>query len=133
MAAQFGRLEQADNAVFAIIAGVADHLAGAQARDAFGQERGFRAGDVLDRDLFQNRKLRAEARQQPLVVALDRLAGRPAGGDLREYLRQRHQAETWPRWAAVDSASARSARASTRMTPTVAGAGQRPPAPWSLA
>jgi hypothetical protein len=33
----------------------------------------------------------------------------------------------------VDSASARSARASTRMTPTVAGAGQRPPAPWSLA
>ena len=84
-------LEQADHAVFAVIAGVADHLTGAQARDRLGEQRRAGAGDVLDRHGLQDRKLGAELGDRLIVVALDRLRFHAAGGDLGENLRQRHQ------------------------------------------
>jgi hypothetical protein len=50
-------LEQADDAVFAVIAGLADDMAAAQARDRFGEDRRAGMGDVLGRHRLQDREL----------------------------------------------------------------------------
>ena len=90
-ALQLPILEQLDHAVLAVIAGIADHLAGAQARDRLGQHRGLGARDVLDRHLAEDRQLRPERADHAVVHPLDRLRSDAARGDLREHLRQRHQ------------------------------------------
>ena len=127
-------LEQADDAVFAVIAGVADDVAAAQPGDRLGEQRRAGTRDVLDRHRLQDRKLRAEPGDQP-----GRSCARPpcdAGAAGR-------RARTGSRAAAPGSttapavgggatcASLRSASISTRCsTPIVSGwpqTGQRPP------
>ena len=89
--AQLARFEQTDHAVFAVVTRLADYLPGAQPRDRFGEQRGRGAGNIFDRHRVEDRKLRPECRDQPVVAALDRLARRAGGVDLRQHLRQRHQ------------------------------------------
>ena len=84
-------LEQADDAVFAVVARLADHLSGAQARDRLGEQRGARAGDVLDRHRLQDGQLGTELGDRLIVAARHRARCRAAGGELGENLRQRHQ------------------------------------------
>jgi len=57
---QLVRLEQPDDAVFAVIAGVADDLAGAQPRHGFGKHGRIRPRNILERDGLQNVELGAE-------------------------------------------------------------------------
>ena len=59
-APQLVRFEQPDDAVFAVIAGVADHLAGAQPRHGFGEHGGIRPRNFLERHRLQNVELGAE-------------------------------------------------------------------------
>lgn len=59
-APQLIRLEQPDDAVFAVIAGVADHLAGAQPRHGFGEHGRIRPRNILERHGLQNVELGAE-------------------------------------------------------------------------
>ena len=54
------RLEQPDDAVFAVIAGVADDFAGAQPRHGFGKHGRIRPRNILERDGLQNVELGAE-------------------------------------------------------------------------
>ncbi len=89
---QFALLEQPDHAVLAVVAGLADHLAGAQARDRLGEQRGRGARNILDRHRLQDRQFRSERRDQAVVAARDRLARRPAGVDLGQHFGERHQA-----------------------------------------
>ena len=59
-------LEQADDAVFAVVAGLADDRARAQPRHRLGQQR-MDPGDVLDRRLAQHGKLGAERGERAVV------------------------------------------------------------------
>ena len=85
-------LEQADDAVLAIVPAVADHLAGAQARDRLRQQRGVGAAYVFHGNGFQDRQLRTQVGDQPLIAACHLLAARSAAVDFRQHLGQRHQA-----------------------------------------
>ena len=84
-------LEQADDAVFAVVAGVTDHLSDAQARDRLGEERGARVRDVLDRHRLQDGELGAELGDRLIVAARHGARRRAAGGQLGEDFGQRHQ------------------------------------------
>ena len=59
-APQLVRLEQPDDAILAVIASVADHLAGAQPRHGFGEHGRIRPRNILERDGLQNVELGAE-------------------------------------------------------------------------
>ena len=85
---QLALLEQADHAVFAVVAGLADHLAGAQPRDRLGEQRGAGARDVLDRHRLQDRRAPGRARRcagrscarpsstpMPLAAISERISG----------------------------------------------------------
>ena len=89
---EFVLLEQADDAIFPVIAGITDDVTGAQARDRLGQDRGPGMRDVLDRDRLQDRKLGAQFGDRVVVAARHRVRRRAGGGELGEDLRQRHQA-----------------------------------------
>ncbi len=84
-------LEQANDAVFAVVAGIADHLPGAQPRDRLGEQRRAGMRDVLDRHRLQDRELGPELGDRLIVAALDRARRRTAHGELGEDFRQRHQ------------------------------------------
>jgi hypothetical protein len=84
-------LEQADDAVFAVIPRFADHVAGPQSRDRLGEQRGLRARDLLDGRGPENPQLGAERPDQPVVAARDGLAGSAARENLGEHLGERHE------------------------------------------
>ena len=126
------RPRTADHAVFAVIAGVADHLAGAQPRDRLGQHRGLRARDVLDRDLAEDREFRPERADHAIIMrstVFDRDAARARSRTGSPAAARGSR----PRRRSVGgvSTSSRSASTSTRCsTPTVTFSpqtGQRPP------
>ena len=91
-AAELAVVEQADDAVFAVVAGLADHLSGAQARDRLGEQGRRVARDVFHRHRFEDVELGAERRHQAVVAALDGLRLHAARRDLRNHFGERHQA-----------------------------------------
>ena len=85
-------LEQADRAVLAVVPRLAVHPPGAQSLDRFADQAAAGAAQVFDRQAFEDRELRPEARGELADLAAHRLRLDPDAFDLGDDLGQRHQA-----------------------------------------
>ncbi len=84
--------EQADDAVFPIIAGLRVDLPAAHAADALGETLAAGAGDVLQIGLAQDEQLRPEAVEQLLHLLLDPAGSRTDAERFADHLGERDQA-----------------------------------------
>ncbi len=87
---KLARLKKPDDAVFAVIAGLADHLACTKPRDRLRKKRRAGALDLIDRRRLQDLKLRAEPRERLVVAFGDALRRRADAQHLADDLRQRN-------------------------------------------
>ncbi len=88
---QFLRVEQANDPVFAVIAGVTDHLLPPQPSDRLDQSGRTDLADRVERDLAEDRELRAEPSGERCDLRGHRLALRPDPEDLADDLGQGDQ------------------------------------------
>ncbi len=87
---ELGRVENADGAVFTVVAGIAQHVAVPQPLDRLGH-RGVAAPQLVDRHVLEDRQLRAVGGGEVADLAEDLLALGPHTEDLAHDLRQRDQ------------------------------------------